>query len=344
MVYWENAVSFSGCKASISVASKQTVDRYFERMVRRCHRYMVEHDLLPQTGWLLAVSGGPDSMALWRIAAALGREGGFRVETVHINHGLRSTAAIEAQHVFRSAQTLNTPCHVLSLNIPNSGLGPEGAARAARYLALEQVRRLRGLDAIATGHTADDQAETVLMRLFKGAGGHGLAAMQPRRGRIVRPLLWMRRSDTLRLSSALDLELVDDESNRDSRFLRSRIRTEILPLLTEQFGDLVGHLAGVAEEMAGVGQILDDLLAQCPMQRLADGSVVCSRQQLSQLHPQLRARWLIKALHAIDRPPRRARDSLRRFIGLVPGQARFSLDFHQARVLANAVEIQVICR
>jgi tRNA(Ile)-lysidine synthase len=164
-----------------------------------------------------AVSGGPDSLALMVLAVAAGCD----VTAYHVDHGLRVGSADEADVVRRNAQSVGAGFVALRVEVAE-GANLEARARAARFSALPPD--------VATGHTADDQAETVLLNLVRGAGADGLVGMRigPRH-----PILRLRRAETERLVESLRLEVVRDPTNRDRAFRRNRIRNEVLPLLCE---------------------------------------------------------------------------------------------------------------
>ncbi len=193
-----------------------------------------------------AVSGGADSLAL----LALATEAALEVTAVHVDHGLRRGSALEAEVVakaaarfgarFRSERAAVTP-----------GPNLEARARSARYAVLPP--------GVFTGHTADDQAETVLLNLLRGAGLDGLAGIR-RDGR--RPLLDLRRRETEALCAELGLEPVRDPSNEDLVFRRNRIRHEVLPLLDEVADrDVAAVLARQAELVAEASDLLVELAA-----------------------------------------------------------------------------------
>jgi len=187
------------------------------------------------------VSGGPDSLALLVLAVAAG----CRVTAVHVDHGLRTGSAAEAEVVAAAAARFGAAFRSVRAPVAD-GANLEARARRARHEAL-------GPDA-ATGHTADDQAETVLVNLLRGAGVEGLAAMRrgPRH-----PLLGLRRVETAALCRALGLVPVQDPSNTDPRFLRNRVRAELLPRCSELAGrDVVPVLARQADLLAGDADLL----------------------------------------------------------------------------------------
>jgi tRNA(Ile)-lysidine synthase len=193
-----------------------------------------------------AVSGGADSTALLALAIAAG----CAVTAVHVDHGLRPGSADEAAIVSDSCDRLGAQFRSETVHV---GPGPnlEARARSARYAVLPPR--------VLTGHTADDQAETVLLNVLRGAAGNGLAGMRPGHQR---PLLALRRSETEAVCAQLDLLIVHDNSNHDLRFTRNRVRHQVLPLLAETAGrDLVPILARQADVMRDDADLLDELAA-----------------------------------------------------------------------------------
>jgi tRNA(Ile)-lysidine synthase len=171
----------------------------------------------PGTAVHCAVSGGPDSMALLLLAHAHG----LRVTAVHVNHGLRPDSDSDIHVITPVATALGVEVVVHSVNVAD-GPNLEARAREARYGVLPA--------GTMTGHTLDDQAETVLINLLRGAGAQGLSAMTPG---FTRPLLAIRRTQTLALVAAAGLSCVTDATNTDPRFLRNRVRHELLPLMAD---------------------------------------------------------------------------------------------------------------
>jgi tRNA(Ile)-lysidine synthase len=218
-------------------------------------RFAQALDLLVPEGRIgLAVSGGPDSLALLLLAAAA-RPG--QVEAATVNHGLRAQADAEAAMVARVCGGLRVPHVAMAADVP-SGSSLQAQAREARYRALGDWAAERGLVAVATAHHADDQAETVLMRLARGSGLGGLAGIRRSRAlskdvRLVRPLLDWRKRELVALVAAAGLGAVDDPSNRSQRHDRTRAR-ELLaaaPWLDP------GRLGRSASALAEVQEALD---------------------------------------------------------------------------------------
>lgn len=199
---------------------------------------------VPTTPVSLAVSGGADSMALLLLAYAHGLD----ITVHHVDHQLREQSHRDVEVITPVTERLGLELvvHVVSVE-PGPNL--EARARDARYDALPA-------DAM-TGHTADDQAETVLINLLRGAGTRGLSAMRPGHRR---PLLALRRSDTRQLCSALDIVPVDDETNADPKFLRNRVRGELVPLMNDiSQRDIVPLLVRAADMLRDEHDFLEEL-------------------------------------------------------------------------------------
>ena len=216
---------------------------------------------------VLAVSGGPDSIALMWLAArwrrALTR--GPRLIAVTVDHGLRAEAAREARDVKRLARTLDLPHRTMRWTGAKPKTGLPAAARNARYRLLAQAARASGATHILTAHTRDDQAETLLMRLVRGSGIAGLAAMARVTERdgvlLARPFLNVSKSQLVATLKRAKLGFADDPTNRDPHFTRPRIRA-VMPVLAAEGGD-ARNLARLASRLAR---------ANAAVEILADGA------------------------------------------------------------------------
>ena len=217
---------------------------------------------------LVGVSGGADSVALLHLLSSLAPDWQLRLHVLHVDHQLRAESAADADFVRDLGARLGVLVDVATVAVDRRG-SLEAAARAARYAALDVCAARVGAERIAVGHTADDQAETVLMRLLQGAGVRGLAGIPPVRGRIIRPLIEMRRSALETELRRAGLAWVDDRTNRDLKFLRNRIRHELLPLLADSYNPEVAaslvRVAAVARETVSAL----DLAAGAELDRLA---------------------------------------------------------------------------
>ena len=212
---------------------------------------------------VLAVSGGPDSLALMWLAArwrkALAR--GPALLAVTVDHGLRPESAREARDVKRLASRLGVPHRTMRWSGEKPQSGVPAAARTARYRLLATVARQSGASHILTAHTRDDQAETLLMRLLRGSGIGGLAAMareSEREGvRIARPFLNIAKSQLIATLRKANISYADDPTNRDPRFTRPRIR-ELIEGLSAEGGD-ARNLARLASRLARANAAIEVL-------------------------------------------------------------------------------------
>jgi tRNA(Ile)-lysidine synthase len=215
-------------------------------------------------GIVLAVSGGPDSIALmwlasrWRNALARGP----RLVAVTVDHGLRSEAAREARDVKRLARSLDLPHRTLRWTGAKPKAGLPAAARAARYGLLAQAARAEGASHILTAHTRDDQAETLLMRVLRGSGIAGLAAMARESDRdgvlLARPFLDVSKSRLIATLHKAKIGFADDPTNRDLNFTRPRLRT-LMPALAAEGGD-TRNLARLASRLARANAAVEVLV------------------------------------------------------------------------------------
>ncbi len=204
-----------------------------------------DHDLAgPATRVVVALSGGSDSMALAHLLRELAAAGELQVAGLaHFNHQLRPAADAEERFVRDQALALGWPLLADGEDVASRARRErrsiEDAARTARHAFFERARAHFAADAIALGHTRDDQAETFLLRLLRGAGPRGLAAMHPRRGALIRPLLACRRSALQAYLAERRVAFVEDESNCDTTIPRNRVRAELLPLLERRFNPAI---------------------------------------------------------------------------------------------------------
>ncbi|MGA8415575.1 MAG: tRNA lysidine(34) synthetase TilS [Candidatus Dormiibacterota bacterium] len=210
--------------------------------------------IVPGEHVLIACSGGPDSSALVDVLARLAPPRGWRLSVAHVDHGLRPGSAVEAGAVARLAADHGIEFRALSVHV-GAGSSLQDRARSARHAALRAEASRVGAGMIALGHTADDQAETVLMRALSGASPKGLLAMAERERGLVRPLLRVWRAATVAYCAALGVDVLEDPSNADPRFLRSRVRHEVLPALEEVFPGARRRLVVLAERQRRLLQL-----------------------------------------------------------------------------------------
>lgn len=221
-------------------------------MAARCEGVELDGLVAPV---VVACSGGADSLALLILAA----EAGLDPVAVHVDHGLRPESAAEGEVVREVAACLGVESRCVQVVVAAGG-NLEARARDARYLALETARAELGATAVLVAHTADDQAETVLLNLLRGSGASGLAGMPARRGHVVRPLLGVRRADVHAVCAACGITPVVDPSNEDRIHRRNWVRLDALPALNEGARrDLVPVLNRQAAVMRAEADLLDEL-------------------------------------------------------------------------------------
>jgi tRNA(Ile)-lysidine synthase len=215
---------------------------------------------------VVAVSGGPDSTALLQVLARLRPEFGFSLVAVYVDHGLRpGETAQEAEQVRDLARRLAAGCEILPVDVQawarSSRLSLEHAARELRYQALREAAARNGARTIAVAHTADDQAEEILIRLLRGGGRMALSGMRRRRGEIIRPFLHIEKKRILGYLQDMKLHWCEDSMNKDMRYLRNRVRHRLLPYLEEHFDRGVRRALRKAADCLAEDEALLDRLA-----------------------------------------------------------------------------------
>ena len=251
--------------------------------------FLRQHDLLPPVGScaVAAVSGGADSMCLLDVLHEIAREHGWTVCAAHFNHGLRGDEADRDEAFVRDfCGSAGIPFYSENGDVAcwaaERRMGVEEAGRELRYRFLDAVREKTGSVFIATAHNADDNAETILMHLIRGSGTAGLCGIQPRRGHLIRPLLFASRSAVEEYNISRGVPWITDSSNGDDSLLRNRLRHQVIPVLKEinpgftdacrRLSDLASRdervLSSLAEDAAGsypdTGRIPLSVVAQLP--------------------------------------------------------------------------------
>ncbi|KAB8142104.1 tRNA lysidine(34) synthetase TilS [Chloroflexia bacterium SDU3-3] len=274
-------------------------------------RLFAAHAMAPRGALLVAaVSGGPDSLAMLHALHALREQLGIRIHVGHVDHMLRGAAsAADAAFVAETARAWGLPCTVQAVDVAAYAqaqrLNLHDAARRARYELLAQLGGQLGAHAVATAHTASDQAETVLMHLLRGAGPDGLGGIRPvgtmAGARLVRPLLGVARAQVEQYCAAHQLRPRADATNADTAYTRNRLRHELLPHLASynpQIESLLGRTAAIcADESDFIQQALDAqwgaLARQSPLGTTLDGP------RWAALHPALQRAALRRAYAAL---------------------------------------------
>ena len=226
---------------------------------------------------VLALSGGPDSTALMHLAARLAAGHGWELHVAHLDHALRDDSADDARFVTEAAAALGLEAHVRRTDVAALAAerreGVEEAGRVARYEFFAELADEIGPAALVmTAHTADDQAETVLLHMARGTGLAGLSGIAERRGRIARPLLGERRADLRAALDAAGLHYRIDPSNDDRRFTRNRARADLLPAFEGLHARAIEAVGRMAAQAAADDRLVEALaLTDLAARRSADG-------------------------------------------------------------------------
>jgi len=238
---------------------------------------------------LVACSGGPDSTALLHVLDRLRTDVGITLCAASIDHGLRAESASEVVKVGDFAGSLGIPFRSARIEVPKEGASIQGRARDLRYQALLELARESKAARIAVGHTQDDQAETVLARILRGAGLRGLGGIEARRADgVIRPLFDCRRADVLTYAKERGLPFIEDPSNHQQAYERVRIRHEVLPTLLREDLRVVEHLCALGDEAAGLNAALEAEVPELP----APGERSFGVAAVARLEPPTRVRWL----------------------------------------------------
>jgi len=228
-------------------------------------RFLVRHacrDLEPGRLALAACSGGADSLALVAAAAFEARTAGWRCGAVVVDHQLQAGSAEVAATATAAVRRLGAdPVECLTVAVGRSG-GPEAAARKARYAALQDVAERTGAAAVLLGHTADDEAEGVVLGLARGSGTRSLAGMAANDGLWRRPFLELSRADTEAVCRAHAVTWWEDPHNADPTYARARVRTSVLPVIEAELGPGVAQALARTARLARDDADLLDALAQ----------------------------------------------------------------------------------
>ena len=309
-----------------------------------------EQLLPPGVRVVAALSGGADSVALTLLLGELAEQAGFVLAGVaHLNHGLRPAAAADEQFCRELAAALALPIDVERVDVAQAArrgrISLEAAGHRERQAFFRRAGARLRADRVATGHHRDDQAETLLMRLIRGAGPDGLAGIRPRAGCVVRPLLHVPRAELRAWLQERGQPFREDETNRDPAFTRNRVRLELIPFLEARFSpSIAGVLARTAEIVRADGEWLDaaadgvaaDILLLGEPDAALDAAALLSQP------PALARRLVRRALqHVAGRRPEFGTVERLLAVASAPGGAIREADFPGCRVAWRGAQLVV---
>lgn len=309
-----------------------------ERILRLIRR---ERLVAPGARVLAALSGGADSVALTLLLRELADTAGFVLAgAAHLNHRLRAEADADEQFCRELADSLALPIDVERVDVGQAArrgrISLEDAGHRERYAFFERAAARAGAERVATGHHLDDQGETCLMRLVRGAGPDGLAGIRPRAGRVIRPLLHVSRAELRAWLAGRGQPFREDATNRDRAFTRNRVRHELIPFLEDRFSPSITNvLARTAEIMRADAEWMEAAVdAAAPgVLTLGQGQAALDAAALARQPPAIARRLARRALeHVAGRPA--AFDPVERFLAAAagPGGALREADFPGCRV------------
>lgn len=326
-------------------------DAVTERLVARLRQLISDEELIPPDGRVLvALSGGADSVALTHLLHALAPTAGFTLAgVVHVNHQLRPAADADEQFCRALAERLSIPIDVTHVDVADLArrrrISIEEAGHRVRYAAYDVATRRLDADRVVTAHTRDDQAETYLMRLLRGAGPDGLAGIRPRSGRVIRPALHISRAELRVFLDARAEGFREDETNQDLRVTRNRVRHELIPLLKRRFSpSVVDVLARTSTIARGDAEWLDAEVSKIAPSLVSyhEGEALVDVDQLRR-QPVAVARRLVR--RALEHVAGRASefDQVERFLSLARQPARVigEADFPGCRVERRGSHLHV---
>ncbi len=253
---------------------------------------------------LIALSGGPDSVCLLHLLHELRKQWKISLEALYVDHGLRPDETEREKRFCKEiAERLGVGFNTVEVDVrtyaEREGLSLQEAARVLRYHALEQEAIRTESDRIATGHHADDQAETVVMRLIRGSGRRGLSGIPPVRGKIIRPLIEVQKTEIERYLQERGLKFLTDSSNLKKDYLRNRIRQEVIPVLKRFNPNLTKTLSRVASVLREEDEYLDIQVAKALMRlisRKSDKSVELFLSPLETMERVILRRALLRVI------------------------------------------------
>lgn len=282
---------------------------YNNKLIKKVRETITRYSMLKHGDRVLAgVSGGPDSVCLIHLLKELSEEYGLSLHIAHLHHGFRGVEADEdVRFVQAIGESLAIPVHIEHADIPSyirkARLSKQAGAREVRYKFFNKVASEIKADRIALGHTADDQAETFLMRLIRGSGSHGLSGIPPVRGIIIRPLIEVYREEIKGFLSENDIRYRIDSSNLSAVYLRNKIRRELIPYLIKEYNPnimetLMRNLNILREEDIFLTGYVESIY-RALLVRESKGSIQMDAGKLSALAKPVRRRALRQAVESI---------------------------------------------
>ncbi|MCF6336316.1 MAG: tRNA lysidine(34) synthetase TilS, partial [Spirochaetales bacterium] len=255
----------------MSITEKTINNRVFD--------FLTQHGINKNSSILVAYSGGPDSGVLISILTDIREIMGYSLNAVYIDHGIRSRTEMIAEynHIKKNFKTEVTihikhiPSGKIALDSEKTGRSVEDLAREYRYRIFEELKKEIGASHVATGHTLDDQLETLIMRFFQGSGIHGLSGIPDVRESYIRPLLTVEKQEILEYLSINKISFVTDKTNLSNIYLRNKIRHKLIPVIRDVFPGYRSSLCSFSEKMDAVRAVLERTVPSLEIKVNKDG-------------------------------------------------------------------------
>lgn len=270
-----------------------------EKMLEKVKKTIQKYDLLgKEDKVLIAVSGGPDSMALLHIL----HEFGYNIIVAHVNHGLRENATNDEKFVKDFCDMRKIPCFIKRVRLKEvaSHMSTEELGRKVRYEFFHEIAEKEKCTKIATAHNANDNAETVIMNMIRGSGMLGLTGIGVKRENIIRPLIEVTRKEIEAYCEKEELSPCHDESNDEKIYTRNKVRLELLPYIEKNINsNVIMNLNRMSEILTGeeefIEKIVEESYQQCVMEE-SFGKVVCNLKKFNTLDSVIRKRIIVKCI------------------------------------------------
>lgn len=250
----------------MEVFDRKTCIKYHMDMMKKVLDYVNKNNILEHgDSVILGVSGGADSVCMLHLLNSLKEELGIELTVVHVNHGIRGMEAErDAEFVEHISKKLGVECKIFHIDVPsiarNRKISEEETGRIERYAVFESVAQEIGANKIAVAHNLNDNSETVLFHLFRGSGLKGMTGIPVKRGKIIRPLLCLTRSEIEEYLEKNQLNYCIDSTNKETEYSRNKLRLEILPYIKENINSKADeHIVNTAE---GLREVYDYIECQ----------------------------------------------------------------------------------
>ena len=272
-------------------------------MISKIERTLTEHSMLPQKSVLVALSGGADSVVLLNVMYALSKKYGFKIYSAHVNHGLRGEDAIRDEEFSKDiSRLLGIECFSLRADVAKiaseMGISEELAGRRVRYEFFDSLMDKYNIEFTATAHHKNDNAETILMNIMRGSGIGGLCGIPYRRGRYIRPMLDVSRSEIEKYCSENNLSYVTDVTNADVVYTRNKVRNLLIPKLKEWFNPNIVDTLTTNAKIIGDDEDYISFVTDSEFNKFySDNSVAC--EVVNGMHTAIARRFIRRMIEKI---------------------------------------------